>query len=388
MIQEDYYLQAAQRGDFTTVEAMVRQKEVDVDAVDELDTTALMRAAERDDRRMVDYLIEMGADVKKKSAITGETALLTATENNHRVVIETLLENGADVNEADNHGKTPLLSAVQKQNKALTVRFVKEGADLNKENVWGQTPLMRAVLNNDKETVKLFVEKGADVNKQDEKGQTALHLAVLNNDKETAVLLIDNGADFEMKNNAGKTAVDVSFEQKNPEMFELLVRLGAKTTAKTAESSLSAQVNQALLKTPEFQMHSVLSEKEAIHPMVQKAFEEAVLSDDVIRMDSSVRTGFVDLNKQDENGQTALMKAAELGNRDVFVLLLSYGADVKKTDQKGQTVVDVLVQKSQKEGLNGDLTEMMRMLSLKSQIHVQRAHLVYNQLQEKQKTRV
>ena len=106
MTQEEYYLQAAQRGDFTTVEAMVRQKEVDVDAKDELGVTALIRAAERGDKRMTEYLLGMGADVNHK-AVTGETALLNASENNHRDVIEVLLDRGANINQADNHGKTP-----------------------------------------------------------------------------------------------------------------------------------------------------------------------------------------------------------------------------------------------------------------------------------------
>ena len=114
MTQDEYYLQAAGRGDFTTVEAMVRQKEVDVDATDELGVTALIRAAERGDARMTSYLIEKGADVNKKAFATGETALLNATENNHQAVVQLLIEKGANINHQDNHGKTPLMAAVLK----------------------------------------------------------------------------------------------------------------------------------------------------------------------------------------------------------------------------------------------------------------------------------
>ena len=382
MTQDEYYLQAAGRGDFTTVEAMVRQKEVDVDAEDTLGLTALIRAAERGDKQMTSYLLEMGADVNKASTGTGENPLLNATENAKTEVIELLLEKGADVNKGDLRGKTPLLEAVQQKNKWLTARFIKEGADINHQNKWGQTPLMRAVLNQDQELTTLLLQAGAKVNKQDEKGKTALHLAVENKNIDLVTSLVDAGADLEIKTKDGKTALETAFDVKEPELFEFLVRLGAKTQMSLPDG-VASKVEKAFVQMPLYQMKAVLNEKIEIVKMAQETLFEAVKTNDVLRLDSCIGMPFIDLNRPDDKGQTALMMAAELSNKEVFETLIKNGADVKKEGSNGLTVKDILLQRVEKSGLSDELKGMIELVASASRVKVSRARFIRQMMTEK-----
>lgn len=59
---------------------------------------------------VIDRLIEMGCDVNRPNDF-GETALMMAVKRNNRKMIEYLLENGASPNISDNLGVTPLMIA-------------------------------------------------------------------------------------------------------------------------------------------------------------------------------------------------------------------------------------------------------------------------------------
>lgn len=59
---------------------------------------------------VIDRLIEMGCDISKPNDF-GETALMMAVKRNNRKMMEYLLENGANPNISDDLGVTPLMIA-------------------------------------------------------------------------------------------------------------------------------------------------------------------------------------------------------------------------------------------------------------------------------------
>lgn len=256
LTQDEYFLQAATRGDFITVEAMVRQKEVDVNCTDLIGTTALTRASERGDERMTAYLLEMGANPNQKAHATGETALLNATHNNHQKIVDILLDNNAKVDEADNHGKTPLLAAILTNNQILANRLVSAGADLNKQNIWGQTALHLAVQKNNHNLTKFLLSKGSKTDITDEKGQTPLHLAVLAKDTKTAALLINFGAKVDVQDKKGTTPIELAVKNKDIDMFELLI------VAKAQANNTVTLIKNELEENPTYQMLNITQNKE------------------------------------------------------------------------------------------------------------------------------
>ena len=139
-------------------------------------------------------LISKGADVNGKD-LNGWTPLMLAVYKfPSPKIIELLLEKGADVNARhDATGFTPLaLAARNNPTTAFAELLIDQGADVNARTSSGWTTLMVCLRFNDfPEMVTLLIQSGADVNAKDKTGRTTLSFA---STAETKKLLIDAGA--------------------------------------------------------------------------------------------------------------------------------------------------------------------------------------------------
>jgi hypothetical protein len=101
-------------------------------------SSPLMEASQEGHTELVQYLIQMGADVNQRTLAgdTGEStqeillsfihvtlALAYACESGHTEVAEVLLNAGAQVDQAENEGRTPLMKAVR-AGHTCTVRYL------------------------------------------------------------------------------------------------------------------------------------------------------------------------------------------------------------------------------------------------------------------------
>ena len=77
------------------------------DERDQSGKTALMYAAKGTNARVVEMLLDMGADVNAQDE-QGETALIVAAGKGHADIVKLLLDRGADVNARDDWGRTAL----------------------------------------------------------------------------------------------------------------------------------------------------------------------------------------------------------------------------------------------------------------------------------------
>ena len=80
-----------------------------------MDSTVLMQAAVRGNRRLVKLLIKFGADVQATDMF-GITALMKAAERGHCECVNCLIQAGAHVNEKDMSGNTALMKATERGN--------------------------------------------------------------------------------------------------------------------------------------------------------------------------------------------------------------------------------------------------------------------------------
>jgi len=157
------------------------------------------------------------------------------------------------------------------------------GADPNFVGQWGKTALMEA---NSPAKIKLLVAHGAQVNAKDEKGETALMHAADRGEVEVVQALLQAGADASMRDAAGATA--------------LMRALSDEDTERTAE--------------PE--------------KLMKRRLEAA-------RLLSRAKLG--NINAQNKNGETLLMRAANFGETEIVKNLIARGADVNRTDVFGNT---------------------------------------------------
>jgi len=138
--------------------------------------TLLQTACSYSNYKMVEYLVENGADVDKKGHY--ETPLSIACSRGAETkIIRYLVENGANINVREKANETPLHFAC-KQNNVDTVKYLVENdANINVTNYKNETPLHFACKYNNVDTVKYLVESGAEINAINEEENTPLNLA-------------------------------------------------------------------------------------------------------------------------------------------------------------------------------------------------------------------
>lgn len=137
-----------------------------------------------------DSIIEEVRKLKNLEATDryGRTALSNAACYERTAVVEFLLNLGADVNTADKMGYTPLHFAVQKGNTAIAEMLLKHGADISAKDAWGNNSISQAKHTAPHELFELLLKYGADPTVKNNYGNSAIDrfaaypdvLAVLN----------------------------------------------------------------------------------------------------------------------------------------------------------------------------------------------------------------
>ena len=152
--------------------------------------TPLIKAAESGRIKVVELLLEKGADVNKHNE-GGETPLHYATKHGHAEVMKILLEHGADVTAKGTGCGTPLQWAARSgQIKAAEI-LLAYGADINAGR---GSPLQDAVRYEQSEMVRYLLARGADINAGSDRGSKLLHTAALSDDVEIRRILLEHGA--------------------------------------------------------------------------------------------------------------------------------------------------------------------------------------------------
>ena len=154
---------AVRAGDSATLRALLTQG-VDVNAAQGDGMTALHWAAYKADVETAEILLYAGANVKATTRINAMTPLILAAQTGSARMIETLIENGADPNLTISTGTTPLMLAAAAGNPDAVNALIEAGAFVDaKENAQGQTALMFAASYNRDDAIKVLMENGADV---------------------------------------------------------------------------------------------------------------------------------------------------------------------------------------------------------------------------------
>ena len=103
----------------------------------------LFNACEKENKIMIKYLIEHGADITIKDK-SNRTVLFDACLKGNEHLVRYLVGRGANINEEDNDGYTPIFNSYSSGNKDLIKYLVGHGANTNKEANNGTTPIFNA----------------------------------------------------------------------------------------------------------------------------------------------------------------------------------------------------------------------------------------------------
>ncbi len=204
---EGLFLKAAKVGNLAKVTQMLKDG-IDVNAHDENDTTALMWACVNEHTHVALALLKH-KDIKVDLAnIKGETALHRTSYQGMLKVVEELIEKGANANKQDKDGHTALIQACINEHTHVALALL-EREDINVDlvNKYGHTALQWASFKGMLEVVEKLIEKGADVNKQNKDGYTALIMACDRGMLVVVEKLIEKGADVNVQDAYGNTAL-------------------------------------------------------------------------------------------------------------------------------------------------------------------------------------
>lgn len=139
-------------------------------------------------------LLGEGADVNAKDEL-GSTALIIAADDGNELLFGILLRSGADVNAANRYAWTALMLAAKKNHFEIVKKLLDHGAKPDFKNVDGWTALMWASAEGYKNIVELLLDSGANINEKDSKGQNAFSHAEANGNPNIAELLLSRGSE-------------------------------------------------------------------------------------------------------------------------------------------------------------------------------------------------
>ena len=154
--------EAAMQGDRDAVRSLIAAH-VDINAAQGDGMTALHWAADKRDVEMARMLLTAGAMVNAATRLGAITPLFIACSNGDARMIEILLNAGADANSTKANGATALMIAAASGNADAVKVLLDHGAEANaKESVHGQTALMFAAALNRDQAIRILLVHGAD----------------------------------------------------------------------------------------------------------------------------------------------------------------------------------------------------------------------------------
>ena len=264
-----------------------------------------------------------------QSSASFNAQLLTAAINNDADRIKSLIARGASVSAADADGGTPLMNAASARALEAVQALVDadpQKATINRRDATGRTALMNACAEAASpvaaKIVTLLLNAGADPNVQSQSGKTALLETVTavpasaSTDPiaiapQTAILqLLLDKADVETKNKRGETALYLAAKLGRADMVKSLLDKGADPAV--ADNQGDSPLLVAIQAGQSATVAALLQSKK------------------------------IDVNKADPaTGQTALQRAAIVGNTQIADALMGSGADTQIKDAQGKTASDL-----------------------------------------------
>ncbi len=188
--------------------------------------TPLMFACELNHHKIVELLLQFGADVNYVNEDRGNP--ISSAFGNIKIT-NLLLEAGANIDAKDIDCKTCLMYAAGHGNKNLVEFYLSKGADVNAtdcsvdESDASKTALTMAACMGHAEIVDLLLKKGSNINFQSTlRLTTALIEAAIFGRKEVVQLLLVSGANSKVIDSEGKTALAYAQENGHDEIAELL----------------------------------------------------------------------------------------------------------------------------------------------------------------------
>jgi ankyrin repeat protein len=154
--------------------------------------STLVEAAEKGDRKTVDYLLRAG--ISPNVAVHGDgSPLIAAARSGRSDLVQHLLARGANIDGGVDGDGNPLIVAAAAGHYNIVRLLLDRGADIEAIVPSDENALMQAAYHGHEDVVRLLIARGANVNSRDG-SRTPLNMARAGGDDAIVRLLLDAGA--------------------------------------------------------------------------------------------------------------------------------------------------------------------------------------------------
>ena len=379
-----YIFWAAYKNNLALIKYLV-SRNAKTDLVDSHGYTVLNFAASagQTNIKMYDYLLKMSANIKTDTNHKGANVLLLVAPylENYRLVTY-LLSKGASLKDTDTAGnglfeyaskggnitflttlikkgiatgENAMLFASQglrrKKNTLTTYKFLESvGVKPNVIDASGKNPLHAIAYNSkDLETYRYFISKGVNPNLQDHEGNSPYMNAANSNILEVVSFLSKTLKDVNLKDANGRTALAKAIQRNTIDVVQFLLEENADITSVDAKGNT---LSYYLMQTFNANKPSTFEEKLTTlqqHGLVVNRLQQKgntllhlATEEDDLALIKRLRAFNIDVNKQNEEGFSALQMAA-MTSKNVAVLtyLISIGANKNIKTAFNETLYDL-----------------------------------------------
>ncbi|CAL8085284.1 unnamed protein product [Calicophoron daubneyi] len=260
---------AAKRGRVKAARQLIQAQPKDVNAFGQNDLTPLHVATHYNHLRVVELLLDSGAEVGCRAgngytplhiaakhnhldiatlllaqesdgfriadaeSRSGFTPLHLAAQEGHTDMVSLLLQHSASPNHQAKNGLAPLHLAAQEDHVSVAQILLAAGAEVSPLTRAGYSPLHTACHFGQLNMVRFLLElpNAPDINQRTQMGFTPLHLATQQGHSQVVRLLLEMGADSNLRNQQGLTPAHIARKQHYVTIFDILKTVTTTVTS-------------------------------------------------------------------------------------------------------------------------------------------------------------
>ena len=292
-----------------------------------------------------------------------ETAIFYAIHAKNSAILQILINNKIDINHLNIHKRTALQDAVISANNRIVNYLIQVTRALDNCDIHGNNLIFDAVANGNIEIIKKVGSlKELNINQVNRDGNTILHEDLVTGNNELALLLMELGANPTITDKDGKNFLFYAISKgiKNIDLIEKALELGCNINSRSNKNKtlLMESINY-FLKTPKEEIETRANHLEMIKELIrlgisinavdnnnENALFLATKSEDRELINTFFEDDYkIDLNQQNNQGDTVLLILALNGirNIDLLKLYLKKGANPDLLNNSGKSLVEILI---------------------------------------------
>jgi ankyrin repeat protein len=298
-------------------------------------------------RNLIFRMLESIEDIQEDRSDDGSTLMHAAVYHGREDLIAVLRSRGADIDAVDNAGCTPFYLECKRSTELLTSLWMRHA---NERHIGpdGQSALHMAVSGGRMDVIDYLLDLDLYIDHVDDNGYTPFAWAMILGQEDAALHLLSRGATLPTnKFRRGRQLLHISSSQG---MLRITKRLLAGKFDIDARDDMGWTPLALACRKGSPELISVLlnawaNPEASPNNTFDRPLHLALRADNVEQADSAevarvlIERGGADINARGEQGQTPLHLVAQLGDINLFQLLIDDYCEVQTLDDSGRTAL-------------------------------------------------